>query len=154
MKSSKKFLLIILAILIVIFCILLVFEVFKIISFDFGSVKTKQENYLEEKNNTIIASGMDGYIFKINDNVLFYTLDENIVIMKTDLTYNDDYSDLTAKSKTIFSFKNPEESYYMVKGKRFYIKNKSLDKYIDLQTFEVKDFTDSVKGNWIVFQET
>ena len=34
------------------------------------------------------------------------------------------------------------------------IKNKSLDKYIDLQTFEVKDFTDSVKGNWIVFQET
>ena len=131
MKSSKKYILVgsvILIDLLLVLAIAIILVIYNYLS------KYKEENYLKEKNNTIIAAGMDGYVFKINDNVLFHTLDENIEIMKTDLTFNKDYSDLIANSKTIFSFKNPEESYYLVKDKKFYIKNKIINKYIDLQT--------------------
>ncbi len=151
MKSSKKYILVgsvILIDLLLVLAIAIILVIYNDLS------KYKEENYLEEKNNTIIASGMDGYVFKINDNVLFHTLDENIEIMKTDLTFNKDYSDLIANSETIFSFKNPKESYYLVKDKKFYIRNKSVNKYIDLETLKVQDFTDSVKGNWVVFQES
>lgn len=151
MKSSNKYLFVFIMFMII---LILVFSAFVIIFFQRSIENNKSQNYLEEKNNTVIASGMDGYVFKINDNVLFHTLDENIEIMKTDLTFNKDYSDLIANSKTIFSFKNPEESYYLIKDKKFYIKNKSINKYINLETLEVQDFTDSVKGNWVVFQET
>ncbi len=151
MKSSNKYLLIFIMFIII---LVLVFSVFVINFFQRNNENNKSENYLEEKNNTIIASGMDGYVFKINDNVLFHTFDENIEIMKTNLKFNNDYSDLVANSKTIFSFKNPEESYYMVKDNKFFIKNKSGNKYLDLETLEVKKFADSVKGNWVVFQET
>ena len=151
MKSSKKFILVgsvILIDLLLVLAIAIILVIYNDLS------KYKEENYLEEKNNTIIASGMDGYVFKINDNVLFHTLDENIEIMKTDLTFNKDYSDLIANSKTIFSFKNPEESYYLIKDKKFYIRNKSVNKYIDLETFEVKDYSGIIEGNWTVFQDT
>lgn len=151
MKSSKKYILVgsvIFIDLLLVLAIAIILVIYNDLS------KYKEENYLEEKNNTIIASGMDGYVFKINDNVLFHTLDENIEIMKTDLTFNKDYSDLIANSETIFSFKNPEESYYLVKDKKFYIRNKSVNKYIDLETLKVQDFTDSLKGNWVVFQES
>ncbi len=151
MKSLNKYLL---AFVMFSTILILVFSIFVIILFEKSIENNKSQNYLEEKNNTVIASGMDGYVFKINDNVLFHTLDENVEIMKTDLAFNKDYSDLIANSKTIFSFKNPEESYYLIKDKKFYIKNKSINKYIDLETLEVQDFTDSVKGNWVVFQET
>ena len=151
MKSSKKFILVgsvILIDLLLVLAIAIILVIYNDLS------KYKEENYLEEKNNTIIAAGMDGYVFKINDNVLFHTLDENIEIMKTDLTFNKDYSDLIANSKTIFSFKNPEESYYLIKDKKFYIRNKSVNKYIDLETFEVKDYSGIIEGNWTVFQDT
>ena len=151
MKSLNKYLL---AFVMFSTILILVFSIFVIILFEKSIENNKSQNYLEEKNNTVIASGMDGYVFKINDNVLFHTLDENVEIMKTDLAFNKDYSDLISNSKTIFSFKNPEESYYLIKDKKFYIKNKSINKYIDLETLEVQDFTDSVKGNWVVFQET
>lgn len=151
MKSSKKYILVgsvILIDLLLVLAIAIILVIYNDLS------KYKEENYLKEKNNTIIASGMDGYVFKINDNVLFHTLDENIEIMKTDLTFNKDYSDLIANSKTIFSFKNPEESYYLIKVKKFYIRNKSVNKYIDLQTNEVKDYSGIIKGNWTVFQKS
>ena len=151
MKSSKKFILVgsvILIDLLLVLAIAIILVIYNDLS------KYKEENYLKEKNNTIIAAGMDGYVFKINDNVLFHTLDENIEIMKTDLTFNKDYSDLIANSKTIFSFKNPEESYYLIKDKKFYIRNKSVNKYIDLETFEVKDYSGIIEGNWTVFQDT
>ena len=151
MKSSNKYLL---AFVMFSIILILVFSTFVIISFEKSFENNKSQNYLEEKNNTVIASGMDGYVFKINENVLFHTLDENIEIMKTDLTFNKDYSNLIANSKIIFSFKNPEDSYYLIKDKKFYIRNKSVNKYIDLETFEVKDYSGIIEGNWTVFQET
>lgn len=154
MKLSNKILLSILIAAIILISIILVFVTFAMISFDKDISNDKLENYLEEKNNTIIASGMDGYIFKINENVLFYTLNEKIEIMKTDLTYKNDYSELVANSEVIFTLNNPEESYYLIDNEKFYIRNKNINKFIDLETFEVYDCTDEINGDWVVFQET
>lgn len=154
MKISNKILIGILVTVITLISIILLLVIFIMVSFNNEISNYKQDNYLQEDNNTIIASGKDGYIYKINDNVLFYTFNDKIEIMKTDLINNNNYSELIANSKTIFSFYNPTESYYLTNNEKFYIRNRNINKFIDLQTFEVKDCIGRIDGNWVAFQET
>lgn len=154
MKFSNKILTSILVAVMILISVILVLAIFIMISFNNEISNYKDENYLQEDNNTIIVSGIDGYIYKINNNLLFYVLDDKIEIKKTELTNNNNYSDLVADSKTILSLQNAKETYYLNYNENFYVRNKKLRKVIDMETLEVKDFKGDIEGDWTVFQET
>ena len=154
MKFSNKILTSILVTVMILISVILVLVIFIMISFNNEISNYKDENYLQEDNNTIIVSGIDGYIYKINNNLLFYVLDDKIEIKKTELTNNGNYSDLVADSKTILSLQNAKETYYLNYNENFYVRNKKLRKVSDMETVEVKDFQGDIEGDWTGFQET